>query len=313
MNAPADLTSTDLKPNPVKKNDQERSVVYRPAGASEEMTLTVAYVKNFLTKPTKRGFTPSEADVIRFMMLCKASHLNPWQGDAYLIGYDSEDGPVFDLITAIQALLKRAELSPEFDGIESGVVIQEGMEIKERKGTILLPGEKLLGGWARCFRKDRGIPFYQSVQFCVYDTGRARWKKDPAGMIVKCARATVLREAFPNSLAGLYVDEEMEGVVNPDPQKPASQHREDPEPAKSLDEFTKQLRDKNASVAQMVSVPKESENPLVLGLLSELQTASTLQAIESIEEDFQSLREELTAQENHTLQTAISLRKGSLA
>jgi phage recombination protein Bet len=313
MNAPAELKGTDLKASTTRISDQERSVAYRPAGASEEMTLTVAYVKNFLTKPTKQGFMPSDAHVIRFMMLCKASHLNPWQGDAYLIGYDSEDGPVFDLITAIQALLKRAELSPEFDGMESGVVIQEGMEIKERKGTILLPGEKLLGGWARCFRKDRGIPFYQSVQFCVYDTGRARWKKDPAGMIVKCARASVLREAFPNSLAGLYVDEEMESVVNPDPQKPVSAYREESESAKSLDEFTNQLRAKNASVVQPASTSKEPENPLILGLLSELQTASTLQAIESIEADFNSIREQLSGEETQSLQSAISLRKGSLA
>ena len=147
MSTTAEIPKVDTKPPVSKKSDTERSVSYRPAGASQEMTLTIAYVKNFLTTATKKGFAPSEADLIKFMMLCKASHLNPWQGDAYLVGYDTDDGPVFNLITAVQALLKRAELSPEFDGIEHGVIVlrnTENTDPVERRGTIVLPGELLL-------------------------------------------------------------------------------------------------------------------------------------------------------------------------
>ena len=138
MNANAGTIADETKQPNSRKSDAERSVVYRPAGATEDMTLTMAYVRGFLTTPTKQGHKPTEADIIKFMMLCKESHLNPWQGDAYLIGYDSEDGPVFNLITAVQALLKRAELSHEFDGIESGVVASKNGELIERKGTLLL-------------------------------------------------------------------------------------------------------------------------------------------------------------------------------
>merc|ERR1711991_914366 len=58
-----------------------------------------------------------------FLMLCRARKLNPFEGDAYLVGYDSKDGAKFSLITSHQALLKRAELCQQFDGMESGLIL----------------------------------------------------------------------------------------------------------------------------------------------------------------------------------------------
>ena len=313
MNANAGTIADETKQPNSRKSDAERSVVYRPAGATEDMTLTMAYVRGFLTTPTKQGHKPTEADIIKFMMLCKESHLNPWQGDAYLIGYDSEDGPVFNLITAVQALLKRAELSHEFDGIESGVVASKNGELIERKGTLLLVGERLLGGWARCFRKDRGIPFYQTVQFEVYNTGRARWHKDPAGMIVKCAKAAVLREAFPNSLAGLYVDEEMEGVVTGQTARTPSGPAEPAVQTRSAEDLTEALKAKNSLPATALLPPSSAPNPLRISLTSELQMATSPQAIDSIEADYIEAKDQLTDQDCEAIETAIAFRRGTLA
>ena len=177
---------------------EEREVKFKPMGSSEEMVLTVNYIRNYLTTPTRSGQMPTNGDVIKFLMLCKARALNPWEGDAYLTGYDNSDGSAtFSLITAVQALLKRAELCPEFDGLESGVIVLKDGEDIERRGTIVKPGETLIGGYARCLRKDRSLAFYCTVQFSTYDTGRSRWKKDPAGMITKCfdEETEVLTEA----------------------------------------------------------------------------------------------------------------------
>ena len=311
MSTTAEIPKVDTKPSASKKSDTERSVSYRPAGASQEMTLTIAYVKNFLTTATKKGFAPSEADLIKFMMLCKTSHLNPWQGDAYLVGYDTDDGPVFNLITAVQALLKRAELSPEFDGIEHGVIVlrnTENTDPVERRGTIVLPGELLLGGWASCRRKDRSIAFYQTVQFSVYNTGRSRWNKDPAGMIVKVAKAAVLREAFPNSLAGLYVDEEMDRVVNGEVTK--THCAEVPKVTKTSQDLTASLKAKNT---QGIPASSEESSGLCSSLLKELQTACSLDAIDSIEADVQASESELSATQIQTLRLAIAERRGTLA
>lgn len=153
---------------------------------------------------------PTNEQVIKYMMLCQAQSLNPWVNDAYLVGYDSKDGPSFSLIVSHQALLKRSECSPEYDGLESGVIIKSGDQITERQGKVIYDGEKLIGGWCRVHRKDRKISTYDSVNFKTYNTGRSRWAADPEGMIVKVAEAAALRKTFPSTLAAMYCAEEME-------------------------------------------------------------------------------------------------------
>ncbi len=197
------------------------NVIYVPVGETQEMELTLSYVNKFLVRPTKKGQAPGEDDLVRFIMLCKSAQLNPWVGDAYLVGYDGADGPNWSLITAVKSLHKRAELHEAYDGIEAGVIVadDEG-KMERREGSLCVEGDALVGGWARVHRKDRAHPFYAEVSLGVYNTGRSRWKLDPAGMIAKVAKAAALREAFPNQLAGLYTSEEQgsmeQGGTRPD-------------------------------------------------------------------------------------------------
>lgn len=186
-----------------------KSVKYTPFGETDEIELTYGQVLSFISARTKSGKTASEADIIKFMMLCKARGLNPWVGDAYLVGYDATNGPEFSLITSVSALMKRAEANPAFDGIESGVVVSVDRVITERQGDLVLPGERLVGSWAKCYRKDRRVPFYDALNLATYDKGYSQWKKDQSGMIVKCAEASVLRKAFPSQLSALYISQEM--------------------------------------------------------------------------------------------------------
>lgn len=188
----------------------ETTITYVPLGETEAIHLTLARVKQFLCIPTKSGRMPTDEQVVKYMMLCKAQSLNPWVNDAYLVGYDGKDGPQFSLITAHQSFLKRAEASPEFDGIESGVIVARGDTITERQGDLLLNGEVLVGAWARVHRRDRSVPSYDALNLKTFDTGRSRWAADPAGMIVKCAEASALRKAFPSTLAAMYCKEEMD-------------------------------------------------------------------------------------------------------
>lgn len=190
--------------------NREQVITYVPLGEQESISLTLSRVKKFLCVPTRSGKMPSDEQVVKYMMLCKAQSLNPWVNDAYLVGYDSKDGPQFSLITAHQALLKRAEASPEFNGMESGVVVMRDNQVSERGGDLVLPNETLVGGWARVHRKDRQIPSYDALSLTTFNTGRSRWAVDPAGQIVKCAEASALRKAFPSTLAAMYCREEME-------------------------------------------------------------------------------------------------------
>lgn len=179
-----------------------------PFMEKDEIKLSVGIVQDMICVPTKSGKVCNRRDALRFIALCKARQLNPFAGDAYLIGYDSNDGPTFSLITAHQALLKRAEVHPEYDGMESGVVVRSGDTITDREGDFTFDGDVLLGAWATVFFKTRSHPTKRRVKLSTYNQGYSRWKKDPAGMIVKVAEADALRSSFPTMLGGMYLEEE---------------------------------------------------------------------------------------------------------
>jgi len=204
----------------------QTDITYTPLGESDEITLSRDVIRRFLCTPTKSGKLPEDDQIVRFGMLCKARRLNPWVGDAYLIGYDTKDGPQFSLITAHQALLKRAEACPAYDGLESGIVVQTPQgATEERRGTIAGPKETVLGGWAIAHRSDRSRPIYCSVKLSTYNTGRSRWAADPEGMILKCAEAAALRRAFPLEVGGMYASEELEQTIDGSARPAAGVHR----------------------------------------------------------------------------------------
>ncbi len=204
-----------------------RSAAYKPFMEEDEIRLTVSIVQNLICVPTKTGKRCDEAQAKKFIALCKARKLNPFAGDAYLIGYDSKDGPTFSLITAHQAFLKRAEVHPEFDGFESGVIVQTPAgDVLDREGDFVFDNETLLGGWAVVFFKNRKHPMKRrpklsTYQKCYDGKPYGRWKDDPAGMIVKVAEADALRSSFPTLLGGMYLEDEMPApaVVHDEPKQ----------------------------------------------------------------------------------------------
>jgi phage recombination protein Bet len=146
-------------------------------------------------------------------MLCKARALNPFEGDAFLIGYDCKDGAKFNLITAHQAFLKRAEVNPDFDGMESGIVVKdESGKTVEKQGDYREQGENLVGGWARVHFKNKSIPMFKKINLERFRKPFGVWNEMPEGMIVKCAEADALRSAFPTKMGGLYLKEEVERI-----------------------------------------------------------------------------------------------------
>ena len=207
-----EMTTTKNAASNSLTHDDEQAMTYIPLGEKAPIRLTLKMIAHDIATPTKSGQRPSEGDCLRFANLCKGRELNPWTGDCFMIGYDSQGGANFELITAYQALLKRAERSDKFDGLEGGVTIKTADGLEHRKGCLVLKGEVIVGGWAKAYRQDRRIPHESIIDFKVYDTGRSRWKVDPAGMIAKCAKAAALREAFPNQVGGLYLQEEMDRV-----------------------------------------------------------------------------------------------------
>lgn len=249
--APSNTAATSVATVALK----DRVIEYVPFGGTEQIKLTIGMVRDFIAIPTKQGKLPSDAKLMEFCMVCKARELDPWVGDCYLVGYDSQDGPKFSVITAIQALLKRAEANPNFDGMESGVTVLRGDdEVIRRPGNLVFPGEKLVGGWARLWRKDRAHAFYDEVPLTVYDTKRSQWAKDPGGMIDKVAQASVLRAAFPSQLGKLYIEQERGAIERGDVDHVAPQG----EQVTTLASLTKRLQAASKPAAQKPETPVES-------------------------------------------------------
>ena len=179
----------------------------------ETVKLSMAMVKNYLVSG---GGNVSDGEVVMFMSLCRYQHLNPFLKEAYLIKYGSNEPAT--IVTGKDVFTKRANANPNYKGKKAGVIVQkEDGSIEEREGAFVLKSEKIVGGWAKVFIKDKE-PEYQSVSFDEY-AGRKRdgslnsqWSKKPATMIRKVAVAQALREAFPDRFQGLYAQEEFQNI-----------------------------------------------------------------------------------------------------
>jgi phage recombination protein Bet len=189
---------------------------YTPFGSTDKLSLTVNMIRNYIAKPTKQGHYPSDRDCIKFAMLCRGKRANPFEGDCYMVGYDSKDGPVFAMTPGQDLFSKRAEQNEQYDGYEAGVVVLDKTtkEIRHREGSLVLDDETLLGGWCKVFRKDRARPFNKEVKLSTYNKQNDFWLRDPAGMIVKVAYSQGHRTAFPTALGGFYAPEEMGDTGN---------------------------------------------------------------------------------------------------
>lgn len=178
----------------------ESMVSYKAAG--QDVKLSFSIVRNYLT----RGDTQvSDQEVVNFMSLCKYNELNPFLNEAYLVKFGTKPAT---MIVSKEALLKRAESNPHYDGIKGGVIVLRKGESVELEGCFYLPGDQLVGGWAKVYRDDRQFPAVARVRLDEYDKKQALWNEKKATMIAKVAKVHALREAFPSQIGALYVAEE---------------------------------------------------------------------------------------------------------
>ena len=87
---------------------ESKSVEFVPYGSQDKIKLSILMVQDLIAVKTRSGKTCSQQDAIKFMAMCQAKRINPFEGDCFLIGYDTNDGPKFSLVTAHQTYLKRA-------------------------------------------------------------------------------------------------------------------------------------------------------------------------------------------------------------
>lgn len=177
----------------------------------EAVTLSLSNVRDFLISGDKKAVTVEE--LVMFINLCKFNHLNPWLREAYCIKFGNEPAT---MVISKEAYMKRAFAHDDFDGFSAGVVVlnQNGV-IEYRIGTITLPSEKILGGFAEVYKKGTAHAYRVEVSLEEYigrkkdGTPNGQWTKKPATMIRKVALVQALREAYPATYGNMYTSEEV--------------------------------------------------------------------------------------------------------
>jgi len=200
---------------------QEKAVV---KWKGETITVTFHDVKSLICPYA------SDPEAVIFLRTCQSLNLNPFAKEIYLIKYSERDKAA--MVIAIDSYLKSAETNDNFNGVEAGIVLRDsGGELKFREGSLLVPDEmdKLVGGWARVYRKDRERPFYMAVNKaeCLRYTRDGNltkfWiKEKQPSMLRKTALKRALVEAFPSLFAGTLSNVEADYEVLPEEVKQAA-------------------------------------------------------------------------------------------
>lgn len=196
---------------------ENTGVVKYQSWDGSEISLTLALAQKLCVGGG--ALTPDE--FLLFAARCKTRKLNPFTKECYPIKYAGASTEVA-IIENWNNFLRVADESPEFDGMEDGIVVEdENGQVYDVPGQLMPKNCKLVGGWAKVYRKDRKMPFVSRLdldEFAKkhkYDKGDVKkgdlqgtWATMPNYMINKCAKSVALRLAFPAQLAGAYIAEE---------------------------------------------------------------------------------------------------------
>lgn len=197
-----------------KKRTKEEIMTVEYEVDGQKIKLSPNIVRDYITN----GVPLSDPEYKYFVELARSRNLNPFLNEVYAIKY-SEKQPA-TIVVGKDAIYKRANLHPQFDGMKKGIIVlnRKG-DIEERLGTFRLPDEEVVGGWAEVFRKDRAHSLKQTVAFDEV-AGRNRdgtlnynWQKQGGTMVEKVASVRALRESFVE-VGGMIDESEVVGEKN---------------------------------------------------------------------------------------------------
>lgn len=189
---------------------QSNKIVEYIAGG-ETVKLSPAIIKNYLVKGNG---DITDQEITMFLNLCRFQHLNPFLNEVHLIKYGSQPA---SMVVGKETFTKRAQKNPTYAGLQAGVIVRDPntQKTESRIGAMVIPGEELLGGWAKVYVKGYEVPVEITVGLAEYigtksdGTVNSQWAKKPGTMIRKVALVQALREAFPDDLGGIYDSSEM--------------------------------------------------------------------------------------------------------
>jgi len=197
---------------------QDKELVVYKSKSGQDVKLSLEMIKNFLVVGNTDLVTVQE--FFFFMGICRARGLDPTAKDVYLIKYGSEPAAI---VTAIDFYRSRSRAQKDCKGWQKGVIClnEKTGELRYSKG-IVLPGEKLIGGWFKARPEGWDVDFELEVNLAGYIKTTKEGKitrfwqpENQPTMIMKVAESQGLRTLWPDEFGGTISAEEA-GLVIPE-------------------------------------------------------------------------------------------------
>lgn len=190
---------------------EEKGVVKYMAKDGQEISLSFQTVRDYLVQGDRALVTPQE--LMFFMGMCKSRGLNPFKKDCYLIKYGKDPAAI---VVSIDYFRARARAQKDCKGWKAGIVFVKDGKLEKREGSIILEGEKLVGGWFEARPEGWTEPRFHSVNLKGYIKKTKEgnitrfWSEDnQPSQIMKVAESQGLRIVWPDEFQQLYSEEEI--------------------------------------------------------------------------------------------------------
>lgn len=189
---------------------------------TEDVAALSAERRDLIKRTVAKDATDDELQM--FYHVAEVSGLDPLLKQIHF----TKMGGRLAFIADVNGLQARASRSPDYEGIDCATVFAKDDFLMDQKtGEVVKhvnnPFAEVgapVGAWAVVHRKGMR-PFVSCVRFNEYfNPANALWKTKPAVMILKCAKSTALRLAYPERFSGVYDEAELgkeEVEVNPPP------------------------------------------------------------------------------------------------
>ena len=155
----------------------------------------------------------SRGDIEQFFHVAKATGLDPFRREIYMITRNTKQGKKATIQTGIDGYYKIADRATRASGGTWGIPETKWCGPDNQWRDIWLEQTPPAGVMVTVERD--GSRFVATATFAEYNAGTPLWQKMPARMLAKCAEALAIRKAFPGDLSGLYTSEEMMQADSP--------------------------------------------------------------------------------------------------
>ena len=218
--------------------------------------ITAGTVRQYLDNGNKA----SDSELAMLVTMAKHQNLNPFLKEIYFIKYGTAPA---QFVVSRDAYRKRAQKDPNFNGIKTGVIVEnEDGSIEKLDGAFKKKTQVLIGAWCEVQMKNLDFPIYVAVSYDEYvqmknGQPNSMWSNKPMTMLVKVAESQALRLAFPD-MSGTYSEEELP----PAEQKPREVNGVQEPTQDEMASFDKQayIEQKKAELSQLKQTAQADEN-----------------------------------------------------